>query len=173
MGVAAQLIGERFGRLKVLSREPNNIRNGVVWLCLCDCGNFTEITTGCLNSGNSTSCGCKRKDTMREILTIHGGRDDPEYIIWKGMHQRCYNPNTSNYFYYGARGIQVDPEWHDYARFKKDLNSFGARLPGDTLDRIDNSKNYGPTNCKWSDKIEQANNRRHRSCKKLRDLIYK
>ena len=30
---------------------------------------------------------------------------------------------------------------------------------GLTLDRINNDGNYEPSNCKWSDRIEQANNR--------------
>jgi nucleoside-diphosphate-sugar epimerase len=31
------------------------------WKCLCDCGNYTEVTVGALRSGNTTSCGCYSK----------------------------------------------------------------------------------------------------------------
>jgi hypothetical protein len=35
----------------------------------------------------------------------------PEYIAWKAMKQRCYDPNFIHYRYYGGRGITVCEEW--------------------------------------------------------------
>lgn len=48
---AADLTGQRFGRLVALERE------GRYWLCRCDCGQLTRPTTHNLTSGNTTTCG--------------------------------------------------------------------------------------------------------------------
>lgn len=51
------LIGQRFGMLVV--REALPAKNGHrYWLCDCDCGKTSNVTTGNLKSGHITSCGC-------------------------------------------------------------------------------------------------------------------
>lgn len=48
------LIGQRFGKLLVIAREPRNDK----WTCKCDCGNITHVTGSNLKHGNVKSCGC-------------------------------------------------------------------------------------------------------------------
>jgi hypothetical protein len=79
----------------------------------------------------------------------------PLYTTWGGMHTRCRNPNHDAYRWYGAKGISVCPEWNDFWQFVEDM---GDRPDGYTLDRIDSSLGYFPSNCKWSSKEEQSNN---------------
>ncbi len=59
------LTGQRFGRLRVVDFAgmggPNRI-----WLCVCDCGAKTKVSTGNLRSGNTTSCGCFRLDRLEQ-----------------------------------------------------------------------------------------------------------
>ncbi len=31
------------------------------------------------------------------------------YTIFSGMKQRCYNPNSNRYRFYGAKGITIGP----------------------------------------------------------------
>lgn len=53
------LTGQRFGRLTVL--EPvENIGSRTAWLCRCDCGQETIVTTRRLRDGHRTSCGCDK-----------------------------------------------------------------------------------------------------------------
>lgn len=68
VGKAQNLIGQRFGKLVVLYRTTNQGKC-VRWVCQCDCGNKTVVSGGHLKDGHTTSCGCHKKNGMREDLT--------------------------------------------------------------------------------------------------------
>lgn len=65
------ITGKRFTKLVVLRRSDarvirhGKISSGVKWLCQCDCGAITSVTTRNLNSGNTESCGCIRWNSAR------------------------------------------------------------------------------------------------------------
>jgi hypothetical protein len=52
--------------------------------------------------------------------------------------------------------VTISPRWENFALFLEDM---GEQPDGLTLDRVDNFKPYGPSNCKWSTALEQANNK--------------
>lgn len=79
----------------------------------------------------------------------------PTYVTWRGMKDRCYNPNNHKYPRYGGRGITICDEWEDFIQFLADM---GEKPEGMSIDRIENDGNYEPNNCKWSTTLEQANN---------------
>jgi hypothetical protein len=86
----------------------------------------------------------------------HGMIGTPTYESYKGMIERCSNPNASNYKWYGGKGIKVCPEWRmDFRNFFADM---GTRPAGKTIDRIDGAGDYTPANCKWSSQKEQVAN---------------
>ena len=78
--------------------------------------------------------------------------------VWKGMRQRCNNPNNPAYKNYGGRGIEVCREWDTFAGFMKDM----ARTyqVGLMIDRIDNDGNYCAENCRWTTRKVQNENKR-------------
>ena len=51
------LTGRKFGRLTVLA-PAENIGTRTAWLCRCECGAETVVTTRRLRDGRRTSCGC-------------------------------------------------------------------------------------------------------------------
>lgn len=75
------------------------------------------------------------------------------------MIQRCENPEATGYEYYGALGVTVCAEWHDFEAFLSDM---GERPAGRTLYRRDPHGNYERDNCRWATPTEQANNKRKR-----------
>lgn len=59
------LSGQRFGKLTAM--EPAaNVGGCTAWKCVCDCGNEVVVRTGDLRSGNTKSCGCLRRDLIRD-----------------------------------------------------------------------------------------------------------
>ena len=68
------LTGKRFGRLVVLKKGEDYVspkgEKKARWICQCDCGNVVLRSSNLLKKGESLSCGCYRKDALREIKTI-------------------------------------------------------------------------------------------------------
>jgi len=80
------------------------------------------------------------------------------YDIWDGMKKRCYTPSNGAYYHYGAKGIRVCDEWRtSYGAVRAWAISHGFRK-GLTLDRIDGTGNYEPSNCRWATREEQTYN---------------
>jgi hypothetical protein len=81
--------------------------------------------------------------------------------IWIGMISRCHNPASASYRWYGAKGVIVCFRWRQsFAAFLRDM---GPRpSPKHSIDRIDPTGNYEPTNCRWATQLVQARNKRPR-----------
>ena len=66
---ALDLTGQRFGKLIAINKLNKRASGCIVWLCQCDCGNFTEVKSSYLKSGHTTSCGCNRVENGKRIGT--------------------------------------------------------------------------------------------------------
>jgi hypothetical protein len=64
----ADFTNQRFGRLVALRRTRGG--RSPEWLCRCDCGALTPVLAANLRSGNTTSCGCYRRERAAEILAV-------------------------------------------------------------------------------------------------------
>ena len=148
------LTGQKFGKLTVKKLLRIDKEHGAIWLCDCECGNTTEVSSRRLISKNTKSCGCLR------IRKTHGLSDTRLYDIWIHTKQKCINPNSKNYQHYGGRGISVCKEWQeDFVNFYNWAMSNGYE-DNLSLDRIDVDGNYEPNNCRWADDYTQTHNRR-------------
>lgn len=59
---ALDLVGHKYGMVLVQNCVGKDKRQNKLWRCICDCGNTSIATTGNLRSGNTKSCGCKKKE---------------------------------------------------------------------------------------------------------------
>lgn len=104
--IKQDLTGKKFGMLTVIGvdKERNDF-DRIYWNCICDCGNpnYISVATSNLNDGSTTSCGCKRATTLKNMLkkynnySMHG-----DYVIG-------YTTNTNKEF-------KIDKE--DFDRIK-------------------------------------------------------
>ena len=85
------------------------------------------------------------------------------------MIERCLNPKSDNYKYYGGRGIKICASWRNsfeiFLNYLK-TNKMFPKPRGLSVDRINNNGNYCPGNIKWSTPSEQLKNRRPQGDKK-------
>lgn len=157
-------IGIKFNKLTVIKEigylhKDNSKDKKIFWLCKCNCGNEI-IIAGC-KIGRQKSCGCIKK--LNSSKYLHGESkirkgEVSEYRTWLKIKSRCNRVNDPKYSRYGGRGIKVCDRWNfNYENFLEDM----GRRPDNksSIDRINVDENYCPENCRWSDSIEQANNK--------------
>lgn len=153
MGTLVDLSGQVFGKLTVVARAGGGGKGKAAsWTCRCECGQTTVASRSNLRNGRTASCGCA------EGGRTHGRTASREYSSWRGMKNRCLNPNTTGYENWGGRGITVDPRWA--ASFEAFFKDMGERPAGHSLDRINPDGNYEPGNCRWATRHTQRVNRR-------------
>jgi hypothetical protein len=90
--------------------------------------------------------------------TTHGLSKTKTYQAWADMKTRCYNSKRAQFAFYGGRGISVCDSWKN--SFENFLSDMGEKPHGHSLDRIDNNKEYSPSNCRWATQSTQCRNRR-------------
>lgn len=91
----------------------------------------------------------------------HGMTATKEHYCWLGLKQRCTNPKSRAFKYYGQRGIRVCKAWlKSFEAFLRDMGK--APTAKHSIDRINNDGNYTPANCRWATPKQQARNRRRK-----------
>jgi hypothetical protein len=121
--------------------------------CCEECG-----TVFSPNSGAAKYCSdvCRRKSSAL-LSKKYRQKDNGIYHVYWNMVRRCTNEDADHYEFYGERGITVCDSWMEsFDSFKEDM---GPRPIGTTLDRIDPTKGYSPSNCRWATWDVQHNNK--------------
>jgi hypothetical protein len=157
-----EIKGERFGSLVALEYQYTKGRLAY-WKYLCDCGNehiarANTVKYSAKNKPNPKlpSCGCvevanKTKHGFRKAKDTH-----PDYLSWKAIKDRCYNPNVPTYPIYGGKGVTMCDEWiNDPKAFVEwSINNGwekGLVIDKDILsDKLGiNPPIYSPQTCQW------------------------
>lgn len=146
-----------FGFLTAISIDTSKSNSQhTYWICKCVCGKTRSLATYQLTSGRVTSCGCQNPRAKKSQIISTRKR---MYSVYSSMLARCFNPKSISYKSYGAKGITVCDEWkNDFASFANWAENNGYS-DGLSIDRIDNSKGYSPTNCRWVLPSEQYRNK--------------
>lgn len=155
--------GEKYGRLLVVEpihrRKPSG-KKVVDWLCRCECGNESRQAATDLQSGKAKSCGCLRREVTIARCTTHASSKTPEFRVWTNMIGRCECKTDDDFHNYGARGISVCHRWRE--SFEAFLIDMGKRPTAKhTIERLNNSGNYEPSNCVWAARKVQNRNKRN------------
>lgn len=154
--------GIRYGKLVALYRDTEKVSRKVYWVCKCDCGRIVSVPSDALQSGNTESCGCKRRPF---VVALTGGLSYgvPSKVVQRhaDMMARCYNPSHKKYHLYGGKNpsITVCKEWHDvrvYAAWLMSQPHWDEQ--GYTVDRVNGRGNYCPENCRVADAKTQGRN---------------
>ena len=156
------LLGKRIGKLIVLSKDKmatsasgkTKVR---MYLCQCDCGNTKLLHAPSLYAETVVSCGCTqyhdRGSRLFANLRVGCDREHPNYNTWSMMIQRCYEENHDSYQQYGGSGIRIEDErWllpfsQGFSNFNEDMGVKPDRAA--KLDRVDNTRGYCKSNCRW------------------------
>lgn len=177
------LTRQKFDMLLVLNEvEPLNGKKR--YLCRCDCGNEIEKSYSNLKGlKGRQSCGCMRKEWIREKQTKHGMKYTKLYRTWQSLKSRSVNSSAfierKETQTYKEKGIKVCEDWDkSFESFMEWAVSAGyteekAKRENLSIDRIDNDGNYEPSNCQWitigensrKDWLGKSNNK----CRKLSD----
>lgn len=145
-------IGSRCGMLTVIEEYPFDDTKVI---CKCDCGNTVTRSKDSIRKKVTESCGCMHHRRIGISNRTHGesggkyeGKRTRLYRCWTNMKSRCYNEKVRSYADYGAKGIRVCDEWHDFAKFSEWAHNSGYD-DSLTIERRNPDGDYCPENCEW------------------------
>ena len=151
-------VGTVKNRFKVIGKSinTNRTKHNMYYKCLCNCGNiFYRNKYEIMKHENGACKYCKRIRPEKD-----GHTKEPLYRVYYAMKQRCYDMESKEYHNYGKRGIIVCDEWLNSYKSFRDWCLENGYKKGLQLDRIDNDKEYSPSNCRFATPIENSNNKR-------------
>lgn len=162
-------VGDKYGRLTVISHAGKDHRDKHLWLCLCDCGNEKVVVSDNLSSGKSNSCGCLKAEFLARKGNQYGLYEDREKALLKVQYSHLKRRNVNKGFSETMSfdvfirlakspcnycGLEYSKEIEDRlseSKKQKRLSDYVLKCNG--IDRINSSKGYTVENsiacCKY------------------------
>lgn len=144
------------------------------WLCLCDCGNQTELFTGDITSGKTKTCGCRGvyKDNKRRCSICNEFKSLEEFSSTNTACKTCSNIRSKEY---REKDIEhsnlLQREGYKRNREKRLLYAKNYRLKNNELliQKCKDWRNLNPNykKCRWK------NDENYKITENLRGRIYK
>jgi hypothetical protein len=147
------IIGQKFGKLTVISREKSN-SNRSVWLCKCECGKDFTVLGASLRSGRTKTCGCSSFENQWK------GYEEISGTYWGRCKASAKNRDI-------IFDLDIKDAWKKFLDqdrkcalsgrlllFNKQYLNQRAKIPewqNASLDRIDSNKGYTLNNIQWVD----------------------
>jgi hypothetical protein len=78
---AKKLKGLIIGRLEVIRKSGRAPNGEILWLCRCECGKQTKVLSGCLGNGNTSSCGCLKREQLIRRRSLPLGIASARHLI--------------------------------------------------------------------------------------------
>lgn len=147
-------LNKKFGKLTIIEFLGRKAK------CRCDCGKIKILDKYNVMFGTTKSCGCEKKRLITIKNRKHNKCKTKLYSLYLAIKKRCYNKNSENYKWYGNKDIKICKEWLGEEGFLNFYNwaTNNGYKDGLSIERIDISKDYSPSNCKWIPLSEQWKN---------------
>ena len=136
---------QKFGLLTAICPAGEKQNSHIIWKCKCECGNFCEVNSNSLKSGNTSSCGCLNKKSAGEekISKILNEKN----INFKRQFSfpNCLSPKNFPLLFDFAlfdedNNLKCLIEYDGIQHFKP-IEYFGGKLYFNYLQRCDENKN--------------------------------
>lgn len=122
MAKMIDLTGKTFNHLTVIKYD-HSANKQRLWLCQCDCGNTTLVTTKRLTSGHTTSCGHVKRDRNHTIAPgYEAKRVDGVAVFLLDKKRKRRTDNTT-----GVTGVKKYKQRDGSIVYQSDITIAGKR----------------------------------------------
>jgi hypothetical protein len=152
--------GQKIGLLTFVAPSGKKGKH-IVWEAKCECGNTIHIEPRYVNSGNTTSCGCKRRifsPMISSARTIwHRDYKECDFLTFLQLSQRpCFYCGIEPYRTYN---VYTSSQKSQTGAYQSDDQKINGNFTYNGLDRIDSTQGHTPDNvvpccseCNWMKK---------------------
>ena len=132
--MSVDLTGKIFGKLTVVGKAGKKFMDG--WLCECECGGQTVLLNTALVTGNTKSCGCRKK--------FPPGEADFNSFYAKHMYQLRKRGLENNLSKEEVKGIVTQDCYYCGAppSCNHKVGDYNGGFARNGMDRVDNLKGY-------------------------------